>query len=174
MRPGGILTQPGRTSDRHDALAGHARAGFARFWTKERGYCYDVIDGPDGDDPALRPNQLLAVALPHSPLDAHQQRTVVDVCARHLLTSHGLHSLAPDDPTCAGHYGGDQHERDAACHQGTMNTQKRGLPEKLHRGSRPRRAKFRDRQYSPTSVLTHSSTIVKEGPTPNGRGIGER
>lgn len=68
----------------------------------------------------LRPNQLLAVSLPHSPLDTHQQRTVVDVCARHLLTSHGLRSLAPEDPAYLGHYGGDQRQRDAAYHQGTV------------------------------------------------------
>jgi glycogen debranching enzyme len=76
------------------------------------------MDGPDGDDPALRPNQLLAVSLPHSPLDARRQQAVVDVCTRHLLTSHGLRSLAPDDPAYVGHYGGDQRQRDAAYHQG--------------------------------------------------------
>ena len=47
-------------------------------------------------DDALRPNQLLAVSLPYSPLNAEQQKAIVDACARHLLTSHGLRSLAPD------------------------------------------------------------------------------
>jgi len=107
-------------TDRYGALAEQARAGFGRFWNEEMGYCTDVIDGPDGDDPALRPNQLLAVSLPHSPLDARQQRAVVDVCARHLLTSHGLRSLAPEDPAYVGHYGGDQRQRDSAYHQGTV------------------------------------------------------
>ena len=107
-------------ADRYETLAEQARAGFARFWNEVAGYCYDVMAGPDGDDPALRPNQLLAVSLPHSPLDARQQRAVVDVCTRHLLTSHGLRSLAPDDPAYVGHYGGDQRQRDAAYHQGTV------------------------------------------------------
>jgi predicted glycogen debranching enzyme len=110
----------GEPTDRYGALAEQARAGFGRFWNEEMGYCTDVIDGPDGDDPALRPNQLLAVSLPHSPLNAQQQRAVVDVCARHLLTSHGLRSLAPDDPAYVGHYGGDQRQRDSAYHQGTV------------------------------------------------------
>ena len=79
-----------------------------------------MIDGPGGDDPALRPNQLLAASLSHSPLDARQQRAVFDVCARYLLTSHGLRSLAPEDPAYLGHYGGDQRQRDAAYHQGTV------------------------------------------------------
>jgi len=110
----------GEPADHYAALAAQARAGFARFWNEEMEYCYDVIDGLEGDDAALRPNQLLAVSLPHSPLDGRQQRAVVDVCARHLLTSHGLRSLAPDDPAYAGHYGGDQRQRDAAYHQGTV------------------------------------------------------
>jgi predicted glycogen debranching enzyme len=110
----------GRRVDSYQALAEQARTGFARFWNEAGGHCYDVIDGPDGDDLALRPNQLLAVALPHSPLDSRQQRAVVDVCARRLVTSHGLRSLAPHDPAYIGHYGGDRYQRDAAYHQGTV------------------------------------------------------
>ncbi|RLC72274.1 MAG: glycogen debranching protein, partial [Chloroflexi bacterium] len=104
----------------YEITAEQARAGFARFWNEAAGYCYDVLDGPGGDDPALRPNQLLAVSLPYSPLTEQQQRAVVDACARHLLTSHGMRSLAPDDPAYVGRYGGDQHQRDRAYHQGTV------------------------------------------------------
>jgi len=110
----------GEPTDPYADLEKQVRRGFARFWDEGRGYCQDVIDGPRGDSPALRPNQLLAVSLPHSPLDPDQQRAVVDVCARHLLTSHGLRSLAPDDPDYIGRYGGDQRQRDAAYHQGTV------------------------------------------------------
>jgi predicted glycogen debranching enzyme len=117
---GDFARRLGQPSDHYEALAEQTRAGFARFWNGAVGYCYDVIDGPDGDDLALRPNQLLAVSLPHSPLNARQQRAVVDVCARQLLTSHGLRSLAPDDPAYIGHYSGDQRQRDAAYHQGTV------------------------------------------------------
>ncbi len=110
----------GQPAEHYDLLAQRARMGFGRFWNEAAGYCYDVLDGPDGDDAALRPNQLLAVSLPHSPLDERQQRAMVDVCARHLLTSHGLRSLAPGHPAYLGHYGGDQYQRDAAYHQGTV------------------------------------------------------
>ncbi len=79
-----------------------------------------MIDGPEGDDPALRPNQLFAVSLVYSPLTAAQQRAVVDACARSLLTSHGLRSLSPDNAAYVGHYGGNRRERDAAYHQGTV------------------------------------------------------
>jgi glycogen debranching enzyme len=101
------------------AMAEQTRQGFRRFWNPNLGYCYDVLDGPEGDDPSLRPNQLFAVSLRHSPLDDDQARAVVDICARHLLTSHGLRSLAPQHPDYVGRYGGDRSTRDAAYHQGT-------------------------------------------------------
>ena len=47
-----------------------SREAFDRFWNEAGGYCYDVLDGPDGDDPALRPNQILAVSLPRQPAGA--------------------------------------------------------------------------------------------------------
>ena len=110
----------GKMPGLYDEMADRAAESFGRFWNPDLGYCYDVIDGPDGDDPALRPNQLFAVSLVHSPLAAAQQRAVVDACARHLLTSHGLRSLAPNDEAYIGHYGGDRRQRDAAYHQGTV------------------------------------------------------
>ena len=110
----------GDRPERYETLAEQAHAGFARFWNEELGYCFDVLDGPDGSDPSLRPNQLVAVSLPHSPLAPEQQRAVVDACARHLLTSHGLRSLDPRHPDYKGHHGGDRRTRDAAYHQGTV------------------------------------------------------
>jgi predicted glycogen debranching enzyme len=110
----------GKPAGAYDAAADRAKAGFARFWNEAAGYCYDVLDGPAGHDASLRPNQLLAVSLPHSPLDERQQRAVVDVCARRLLTSHGLRSLAQEEPAYVGDYGGDQYQRDGAYHQGTV------------------------------------------------------
>jgi glycogen debranching enzyme len=53
-------------------------------------------------------------------LPPEQQKAVVDVCARHLLTSHGLRSLDPRHPDYKGHHGGDRRTRDAAYHQGTV------------------------------------------------------
>ena len=108
------------------ALSKKVQAGFVRFWNSEMGYCYDVIDGPDdgdeknGLDGSLRPNQLFAISLPHSPLTAEQQRSAVDACGRHLLTAHGLRSLSADDEAYIGHYGGDRYKRDGAYHQGTV------------------------------------------------------
>ncbi|MGA8574532.1 MAG: amylo-alpha-1,6-glucosidase [Candidatus Cybelea sp.] len=109
----------GEPAGEYAGLAKLARQGFQRFYNAQTGRCYDVIDGPDGDDAALRPNQIFAVSLPHSPLEAAQQRAVVDICAAELLTSNGLRTLAPSDPRFVAHYGGSPRDRDAAYHQGT-------------------------------------------------------
>ena len=112
--------QLGEPSKPFDELGDRTQSGFARFWNPVGNCCFDVIDGPNGNDDSLRPNQILAVSLTHSPLDMVQQKAVIDAAARHLLTSHGLRSLAPQDPLYAGHYGGDTQQRDSAYHQGTV------------------------------------------------------
>jgi predicted glycogen debranching enzyme len=114
----GFAHRLGQPTDGWSKLAQRVGAGFGRFWNPEVGHCYDVIDGPTGDDAALRPNQILAVSLAESPLGPAQQRQVVDACARHLLTSFGLRSLSPGHPQYRGGYGGGPRERDAAYHQG--------------------------------------------------------
>ena len=110
----------GEPDKAYETAAELTRGGFQRFWNEAAGYCYDVLDGPQGHDPALRPNQIFAISLPDSPLSPEQQRAVVNVCGRQLLTPYGLRSLAPDDPEYQGHYGGDVHQRDGAYHQGTV------------------------------------------------------
>jgi predicted glycogen debranching enzyme len=109
-----------RPQDAYRHMAETTQAGFQRFWNAEREYCFDVLDGHGGNDARLRPNQLLAVALPHSPLDLERQRSVVEVCTRRLLTPAGLRSLADDEPDYRPAYGGTPVERDGAYHQGTV------------------------------------------------------
>jgi len=114
----GITRLLAKPSDAYEKLAAKAKRSFQKFWNAERNCCFDVIDSPGiGNDALLRPNQIFAVSLPASALTAEQQKAVVDVCARHLLTSHGLRSLAPG---YTGHYGGSPRDRDAAYHQGTV------------------------------------------------------
>ncbi len=113
----------GQDAAQYERIAERARAGFSRFWNAEKQFCFDVIDSPGspaGNDAVLRPNQILAVSLPESALTQEQQRAVVDVCARELLTSFGLRSLARGEPGYRGRYAGSPEERDAAYHQGTV------------------------------------------------------
>ena len=110
----------GESTDPFTERASQVEAHFDRFWDAECGHLRDVIGGPEGDDPSLRPNQLFAVSLPHSPLSGAQQRAVVETCAAHLYTPHGLRSLAPDHPDYVGVYRDGREERDGAYHQGTV------------------------------------------------------
>jgi len=109
-----------KPKDKYLQLLAEAETGFKKFWLPEQGYLADVLDGPNGTDTALRPNQLFAVSLWGSPsLSSIQQKSIVDVCAQHLLTSHGLRSLSPLHPDYIGTYGGDRTKRDGSYHQGT-------------------------------------------------------
>jgi predicted glycogen debranching enzyme len=117
----------GKPYQEYEEIAHLTQSCFGRFWNSETGYCYDVLDGPEGDDDALRPNQLFAVVLPQEEtsgfsalLTSAQQRAIMEVCGRKLLTSHGLRSLSPHHPQYLGHYGGNQRQRDGAYHQGTV------------------------------------------------------
>ncbi|HTD32423.1 MAG TPA: amylo-alpha-1,6-glucosidase [Candidatus Elarobacter sp.] len=110
----------GRSPDAYRADAEKTAAAMQRFWNAERGWCYDVLDGPDGDDATFRPNQLFIVALPASAFDTARARAVVDACASRLWTSMGLRTLAPDDPSYHGTIIGPQAARDEAYHQGTV------------------------------------------------------
>ena len=113
-----LLAKP---STAYEKLAAKAKQSFRKFWNASRNCCFDVIDSPGiGNDASLRPNQIFAVSLQASPLAPQQQKAVVDVCARRLITSHGLRSLAPGEAGYTGHYGGSPRDRDAAYHQGTV------------------------------------------------------
>ena len=118
-----------KSEESYERLSAQAKNSFQKFWNAERECCFDVIDVPGagigggkstGKDAALRPNQILAVSLPVSPLSKDQQKSVVDHCGQRLLTCYGLRSLAPGEPNYQGHYGGDQRSRDAVYHQGTV------------------------------------------------------
>ena len=91
-----------------------------RFWNPERGYLFDVVDGETGNDPACRPNQLLAISLDHPVLDQSHWEAVVSACKDKLLTPFGLRSLSPGNPDYKSKYDGDLRSRDAAYHQGTV------------------------------------------------------
>ena len=108
---------PSRTRELADRVSVSFRS---RFWNEKLGYLYDVVDGPDGDDASLRPNQLLALSVSHPLLHGKLARAVVAAVRDELLTPFGLRTLGPSDPKYAGHYGGGPVERDGAYHQGTV------------------------------------------------------
>ncbi|MFC6569192.1 amylo-alpha-1,6-glucosidase [Actinoplanes utahensis] len=100
-----------------EAALAQAQAGFARRFPAPGGLLHDVVDGP-GDDPVLRPNQLLAWSLPHAP--ARPDPAALDRLGAVLLTPLGPRSLAPGELGYAGRHRGGPAERDRAYHTGTV------------------------------------------------------
>ncbi len=89
------------------------------FWIEEGAYLGDVCF-QGSLDRSIRPNQLLALSLPFSPLTAAQAAGVVQNVQEHLLTPCGLRTLAPQDRHYRGRYEGNTEKRDSAYHQGTV------------------------------------------------------
>src|SRR5207245_2818716 len=87
------------TAQRYDEQAKRARISFNnRFWFREGGYLYDVVDvdGGSGNDSSCRPNQLFAISLDHPVLDAEHWKSVLEIVENKLLTPVGLRTLSPD------------------------------------------------------------------------------
>jgi predicted glycogen debranching enzyme len=104
-------------------LAERVRVSFrARFMQPDHTYLADVVDGPDGDDWTLRPNQIFAISLPEPLLEGAEAKMVVDAVGNALYTSYGLRSLSPDHLAYRGDYGGDSFQRDSGYHQGPVWT----------------------------------------------------
>jgi predicted glycogen debranching enzyme len=91
-----------------------------RFWYEEGGYLFDVIDGPDGNDPSLRPNQLYALSLVDDLVPRERAKRLLRVIEARLLTPVGLRTLSPQDGRYRPRYEGGVWERDGAYHQGTV------------------------------------------------------
>jgi predicted glycogen debranching enzyme len=117
------LDRAGLEAERDDlrAEAARCRTAFnARFWNPAVRRLNDVVDGENGDDDACRPNQILAIAVPHSPLDRQYWPDVLESVTRELATPAGLRTLSPAHPDYKRVYFGDLRARDAAYHQGTV------------------------------------------------------
>jgi predicted glycogen debranching enzyme len=103
-----------------DDLAAKVAESFQKkFWLSPFRGCYDVVSEA-AKDAQVRPNQIFAASLPHSPLTIEQRKAVVEVVRRELLTPYGLRTLARGEPNYRGRYTGDQMIRDAAYHNGTV------------------------------------------------------
>nr|HRC86116.1 amylo-alpha-1,6-glucosidase [Thermoanaerobaculia bacterium] len=115
----------GRAGNADTALAWAEQAARARkrfaevFWNPERRCLYDVV-AEDAKDASLRPNQLLALALPYPLLEGEEARAVLEAVESQLSTPWGLRTLAAGEPGYEPRYQGGPAERDGAYHQGTV------------------------------------------------------
>lgn len=96
-------------------LIAKVRNSFEKFYANEG--LFDVIE-PMSEK--IRPNQIIAIGLDFSPVDAEKAKEVLEVVEEHLYTSKGLKTLASDDPEYRPYYYGDVFNRDTSYHQGTI------------------------------------------------------
>jgi predicted glycogen debranching enzyme len=104
----------------HAEIADSLRDNFEGvFWNHDGNYLFDVV-GHSGGDSSIRPNQVIAISLPHSLLSQQRALQVLEVAERELLTPFGLRTLSPSNPQYRGIYEGNSWSRDSAYHQGTV------------------------------------------------------
>lgn len=88
------------------------------FFNERLGYLADYVDD-NGQNMEVRPNQLCAVWVKHSPVEEELAPMVLRVIDRELVTARGLRTLSPRDSKYRGVYEGSQLDRDLAYHQGS-------------------------------------------------------
>ena len=109
---------------RYAKLASKVHSSFtAAFWSDTLGYFIDHL-APTAEgwvaDQSLRPNQLIACALEHGPVDDAHRRQAVAACRERLLTPVGPRTLPIDDVAFHDRYLGPAFERDSAYHRGIV------------------------------------------------------
>ena len=88
------------------------------FWNERMGCLADYVDN-NGQNMDIRPNQLYAIWVKHSPVDELLAPSVLRVVDNELVTSRGIRTLSPRDVKYRGVYEGTQLDRDLAYHQGS-------------------------------------------------------
>lgn len=108
----------GKPPVKYRKSAEKAEASFeAKFWCESRGHYFDTVDP---NDASLRPNQLIAMALPFAPAKGDRALKALRCCEQELVTPFGLRTLGPAEPGYRGECKGSLPELDAAYHQGTV------------------------------------------------------
>jgi predicted glycogen debranching enzyme len=115
----------GKDVSSYEMLADGVASNFEDvFWNPETNCLFDLVyldeAGNQAKDPAIRPNQIFAVALPYTMLFPETEKAIVDRVEKDLLTPFGLKTLSSDHPLYKGHYHGDAVNRDTAYHNGTV------------------------------------------------------
>lgn len=110
--------------ERYGKLAKQVCTSFtSAFWSESLGHFVDhLLPTAEGwvADQSLRPNQLIACALAHSPVQDEHRRMAVQACRERLLTPVGPRTLPIDDAEFHDRYMGGPFERDGAYHRGTV------------------------------------------------------
>ncbi|MDH6304514.1 putative glycogen debranching enzyme [Parabacteroides sp. PF5-5] len=94
------------------------KKSFPSVFKNGYGYLFDSVSGSMVDW-SVRPNMIFAISLPYSPFEKIDQRPILDMVTKELLTPKGLRSLSPKSEGYRPSYAGPQTERDYSYHQGT-------------------------------------------------------
>ena len=83
-------------------LADKVKASFAdTFYNKATNGFYDFVNSNERNE-QVRPNMMLAAALPYSPMSDEMQKRAFDIAHSELLTTRGIRSLSPNDENYKG------------------------------------------------------------------------
>jgi predicted glycogen debranching enzyme len=109
----------GEVSVSVDNLIRSLEKSFPATFVNKYNYLFDYVDGPY-QDWSVRPNMVIALACPYSPLSRTQKRAALDIVTKELLTPKGLRSLSPKSEGYCPNCSGPQYERDRAYHCGAV------------------------------------------------------
>lgn len=106
--------------NRWKELPSRTRASFLeKFWLEGENYLADYADETQTNG-FIRPNMVVACALPYKMLTEEQQIDVLRTAEQHLLTPKGLRSLSPRNPLYKGTCEGTPEQRDLASKNGSV------------------------------------------------------
>jgi predicted glycogen debranching enzyme len=92
-----VLREPWNSS-----LVNRVKNSFQKFWNPENVCLFDVLDP---EDASVRPNQIVAAAIPDL-LPSIKRRSILEVVTHDLLTPYGLRTLSPRNPRYIPKYEG--------------------------------------------------------------------
>lgn len=113
-----LSAKAGKDPSPYREAAERAESSFEeKFWHEGRLHYLDTADPMDA---TLRPNQVIAMALPFPAARGANAEKALRTVEQLLLTPYGLRTLGPDEPGYKGRYQGHMPDLDAAYHQGTV------------------------------------------------------
>ncbi len=92
---------------------------FSTFTNESHDYLADCV-AKDFQNFEFRPNQIITIGLPYSPLDKEHILQIKRSVKQQLLTPKGLRTLSPMDSNYCKSYDGNHEEREQKAHNGTV------------------------------------------------------
>lgn len=101
--------------DFDNSLGEKVRVSFKKFYADK-----GLLDTIDPISDKIRPNQIIAIGLDYSPVDAEKSKEILELAEERLYTKQGLKTLSSEYEEYRGRYEGGVYSRDTSYHQGTV------------------------------------------------------